>query len=423
MNQLVRFEMPPTGQGLRWAVGARVASRCREVQAALVAAAGDGLSIDPAIVGAMTLDVPRETSALLSGGAGNKNCSAAELAALAAELADVEASLVLELLRELGVSPSRVLVLGVDDPGLWHLRGGETIAQQCLSDPVRLAEATGLNTIDAFAARDLTRGGQGGPLSALPEWLLLGDRDRGRLLVQLRRTMSATYLPPTSAVRAAGRILSFQTGPGTALLDRLAERLTAGEHRFDPGGRLAVQGCCIPQLLEHWLADSYFERPLPRWHPRGVSPDRYLTESLQLAVENDWSVRDLLCTATHFLAQTIGLAIGRRLPDDAQVDEIVVAGGGQHNGMLLHEIGRATARPLVRAAELGAPDEAFEAAGVALLALLAVDQVPANPSTITGTEVPRTLGRFTPGSPQQWQRLLDTIANAEPSARPLRSAV
>lgn len=423
MTELLRFDMPQTGQGRRWVVGVRAASHCRQVQTTLVAAAGAGFELAPSIVGAMTADVPRGTSALLAGNATGTDCSAAALARLRTELADVEASLVLELLRDLGVSPSRVLALGIDDPGLWHLRRGEPVGYQGLCDPARLAEATGLNVIDAFSARDLVRGGQGGPLLGLPEWLLLRDRQKNRLLVALRRTISATYLPATTVDRAADRVLCFHTGPGTELLDHLAERLSSGGDRFDPGGRLAVQGRCISELLEHWLADSYFDRPLPRWHPRGVPPERYLSESLQMAVENDWSVRDLLCTATHFLAQTIARAIGRRLPEDAEVDEIVVAGGGQLNGMLLHEISRATQRPIVRAAELDAPDEALESAAVALLALLAIDQVPANPTAITGTEVPRILGRWTPGSPQQWQRLLSTIADAEPAARPLRSAI
>ena len=52
-----------------------------------------------------------------------------------------------------------------------------------------------------------------------------------------------------------------------------------------------------------------------------------------MAVEFDWSVRDLLCTATHFLAQAIAQARARRLPEDAAVDEVVVTGGGQFNGM------------------------------------------------------------------------------------------
>ena len=90
---------------------------------------------------------------------------------------------------------------------------------------------------------------------------------------------------------------------------------------------------------------SLLPAPLPRWHPRGVRPERFLTDALQLAVESGWSVRDLLCTATHFIAETVALALRKTLPEDAAVDELIVTGGGQHNGMLLREIAQADRNP------------------------------------------------------------------------------
>ena len=423
MTRLLRFDMPATGEGRRWVIGVRAGSQCREVRAALVAAAGHGLEMTPAVVGAMTAEVPRSARTLFAADGPGGECPAAALAGLRAQLAEIQASLVQELLAELGVAPSRVLALGVDDPGLWHFQGSVPVGYAGLCDAARLAEWTGLSVIDAFPARDLAQGGQGGPLAALPEWLLLRDAQKSRVLVKLGRTIRTSYLPASTEDRPAARVLSFDAGPGTSLLDRLAERLTAGEHHFDPGGRLAVQGRRLPELLEHWLADPYFDRPPPRWHPLGVRPERFLTESLELAVREDWSVRDLLCTATHFLAQTVAAALTRRLPEDARIDEVIVSGGGQRNGLLLHEMGRAVELPLVKAEQLDAPDEALGAAAVAVLALLAIDRVPANPTSITGADIPRVLGRFTPGSPQQWQRLLGVIAGTEPAARPLRSAV
>ena len=99
------------------------------------------------------------------------------------------------------------------------------------------------------------------------------------------------YLPAHNSNAAATRLLAFDVGPGMRLLDLLAQRLTAGEHPFDPGGRLAVQGVQLPELIEHWLNDPYFRMPLPRWQPRGVRPERFLADAMHLAVEHGWSVR------------------------------------------------------------------------------------------------------------------------------------
>ena len=114
----------------------------------------------------------------------------------------------------------------------------------------------------------------------------------------------------------------------------------------------------------------------------------------------------------------------RRLPDDLPLDRIVVTGGGQHNGMLLREIAaRLSPIPVSPLGKLGITDDALEPACVALLALFHLDQVPGNLSAVTGAEIPRVLGRLTPGSPQSWRRLLHQMAGAEPTIRPLRSAL
>ena len=421
MTTLLRLDMPHTGDGRRWAVGVLVSSDCTRAAAALVAAAGRGLDVRIELAGAITGDVPRETAVMFgplaaSGATGS-------LAMFRTRLAEVQASLVAQLLAELGVAPSRVLAVGVHDPGLWKLRGSESSGYLGLCDAAQLAESTGLNVIDAFPARDLAQGGQGGPIDAVPLWILLRDPARSRVLLDLGRTVRMSYLPATTVDNAASRILSFDVGPGTWLLDSLAERLTAGQHRHDPGGRLAVQGRRISELVDHWLADPYFDRPLPRWHPVGVRPERFLTDALQMAVDSDWSVRDLLCTATHFVAETVSLALRRRVPEDARIDEIVITGGGQHNGLLLREIARLAEVPLVRIGELSVPSEAVGPASIALLALLYLDQVPANQTAITKAGVPRLLGRLTPGSPQNWQRLLAVSAGSSPAMRPLRSAM
>lgn len=423
MATLVRLDMPHGGDGRRWTVGVLVSSKCNEVAAALVAAGGRGLDVQVDIAGAITTDVPKETAALFGPLAGSGSASTGSLAVFRAQLAEVQASLVADLLASLGVAPSRILAVGVHDPGLWQLGGSGASGYLGLCDAAQLAESTGLNVIDAFPARDVAQGGQGGPITAVAEWILLKDPQRSRVLLDLGRTVRMSYLPASLADNAASRILSFEVGPGTCLLDLLTQRLTGGRHRHDPGGRLAVQGQRIPELVEHWLGDPYFDRPLPRWHPRGVRPERFLTDALQMAVDSGWSVRDLLCSATHFIAEMIALALRRRLPEDARIDQIMVTGGGQENGMLLREIDRTIEVPLVRIGDPGVPAEALGPASVAVLALLHLDQVPANHTAITAAETPRLLGRLTPGSPQNWQRLLAATAGSSPALRPLRSAL
>lgn len=417
----LRLDGPHDVDRRRWAVGVLVSSKCTRVTAALVAAEGHGLDARVEVTGAVTASVPKETAALFGRLAGEGSSAAGSVALLRARLAEIQASLVTGLLSSPKAAPSRVLAVGVHDPGLWTVDGSQSRGYLGLCDAARLAESTGLSVIDAFPARDLARGGLGGPITAVAEWVLLRHPGRSRVLLDLGRTVRMSYLPAAAADHAASRVLAFDVGPGTWLLDLLARRLTGGEQCFDPGGRLAVQGRRICELIDHWLGDPYFDRPPPRWHPRGVRPERFLTDSLQMAVDSGWSVQDLLCSATHFVAEAVAQTLRRRLPEDAMIDEILVTGGGQQNGLLLREISRTTQLPLARTAELDIPDEALGPAVIAVLALLYLDQVPANPTAITKAEIPRPLGRLTPRCPDNRQRPLKKSAGLSPAAGSLRA--
>jgi anhydro-N-acetylmuramic acid kinase len=440
----LRIVPSPPGDSQRRTIGILVSSDCSRLSAALVTVRGEGLQLQAEVGDGLIVQVPKETTALWHqlvnpglavgrianpsygepGPQGSRDEILAAIGGLRAQLADVEASAVNALLDQATVSPDQILALGVHDPGLWGCSATGRDGYLGLSDAARLAEATGMNVIDAFPARDLAAGGQGGPTSALAEWVLLGSPNCNRALIDLGRTTRLTYLGAAAGQRGPSRLLSFEVGPGMRLIDLLAQRLTNGEQSFDPGGRLAVQGQRLSPLLEHWLADPYFRRSIPRWHPRGVQPDRFLFDALQMAVQAGWSIRDLLCTATHFVAESIAQAVVRDLPDDASIGEIVVTGGAQQNGMLLRELGVLFPNiPVVRTADLGIDSEALGPACAAILAFFHIDQVPASLPEVTGAEVARVLGSLTPGSPQSWQRLLSTIHGTRPMVRPLRSAI
>ena len=96
-----------------------------------------------------------------------------------------------------------------------------------------------------------------------------------------------------------------------------------------------------------------------------------------------WTVRDLLCTATHLIAESVALALRKSLPDDAAVDEILVTGGGRHNGMLLRKLAQWTEVSLTPLDETDIAAEVLGAASVALLAMLHFDGVAANGTGMT----------------------------------------
>ena len=132
----------------------------------------------------------------------------------------------------------------------------------------------------------------------------------------------------------------------------------------------------------------------------------------------------MLCTANHLIAREIAETIRHRLPVSPAVDEVVLSGGGQQNGLLVHLLAeQLPGVPLVTDAELGIPQNMRGAAVAAVLALWHLDQTPGCPTAITGARTPRVLGRLTPGAPQAWQRVLRELVGHQPAVVSLRSAI
>ena len=409
----------PRGESSRLFCGIHVSSGATSIQAALVATEGHGLDATLNVLATRCEPVVGRIAECVQR-LEKDSPSPASAAVAASLLAEQQASLVEATIRSAHQSAQDVLAVGVHDPGLWNVIDHSATARVGLCDAARLAEKTGLNVVDAFPDRDLAVGGLGGPIWPLAEWILLRDPLRTRVLVDLGRCVTLTLLPPRR--EGTRRLVSFQVGPGSALLDLLASQLTSGEKRYDPGGSLAVQGQRIPELLDHWLSDPYFKLPTPRWHPWGVRPERFFTESVQMAIEASWSVRDLLCSATHFIAISVERAVSR-LPQAAVVDEVVVGGGGQQNGLLLRELGnRLPGRELLRSSDWVTPGDALRPVAIALLTMMHVDHVPGNSSALTGAARPAVLGRLTPGSSDNWLRLVRELSSAGRTGESFRRA-
>ncbi|MCG8584349.1 MAG: anhydro-N-acetylmuramic acid kinase, partial [Pirellulales bacterium] len=268
----------------RWA-GLYVSSGCRRLAAAVVETRGSGLDADVRIAAYQQIDVADALSeAHAQFQSADTNVRSSELGAFRSQLVDAAAPLIRDVLADANCGTNEVLALAVHDPGVWNV--DKSTLRSCISlcDAGQLASATGLNVIDAFDQRDLAEGGHGGPVLALPTWMLLRDRSAVRVLVDLGRSIRVTYLPSSEA--AVHDVLSFDSGPGMQLLDRLTSQFTEGRNEFDPGGRIAVQGHKIGSLVDHWLDDRYFKIPPPRWHPLGVQCDEALEATVRMAVDS-----------------------------------------------------------------------------------------------------------------------------------------
>ena len=236
-------------------------------------------------------------------------------------------------------------------------------------------------------------------------------------------TTRLTYLTPGDSVQALDSTRSVQIGPGTELLDRIVRLLTNDQLTCDMGGRIAVQGRRISELFEQWQALEESENQSP-WNPSGVRVEPYLELAYREAIRQHWPLQDVLCTATHYIVDTIIQAMNHTVPSPVNQAEIIVAGGGCQNGFMLRELGAQFPDVSFRqVSELGFSATKWKGTTAALLAALYVDQVPANLPAVTGADAPRIAGRLTPGSPTHWDRLLVEMSEHRSKLMTLRQAV
>ena len=59
----------------------------------------------------------------------------------------------------------------------------------------------------------------------------------------------------------------------------------------------------------------------------------------------------------------------------------------------------------------------------AICGLMHIDQMPVTIPWISGSELPRVLGRLTPGSPAHWRRVIMDMGDCRPPVMKLREAV
>jgi anhydro-N-acetylmuramic acid kinase len=276
-----------------------------------------------------------------------------------------------------------------------------------------VAERTGLTTLSDFRSRDVAAGGQGVPLAALADYLLFRHAEEHRVLIHLGGLATVVYVP---AGAKAPQVLGFEAGPCNGFLDGLMRQLTGGREAFDPGGKHAVQGCCIEPLLERWQTHPYLQRRPPKSLPRHRFGEDFIVQAVQQARQMRWSLHDLLCTATHFVAYGITSAVQRYLPREGPT-RVLLSGGGVRNGFLWHLIEqKLQGGTLAKTDEAGVPVEARKAVAAGILAALLLDGVPGNVPGATGAAGARLLGSLTPGSGANWARCVAWMAN------PLRGA-
>ena len=186
-----------------------------------------------------------------------------ELCKLNFALGELFADATLRVIAESGRTPQEVDLVGSHGQTVWHnVEPDDSVGSTLqITEASIIAERTGITTISNFRPRDIAAGGQGAPLTAYVDWLLLRHPTKWRAVQNIGGIGNVTFLPPLSDTTSAPR--AFDTGPGNALIDSMIVLLTGGAQAFDQDANFARRGRIDEEWLQELLAHPYYQAKPP----------------------------------------------------------------------------------------------------------------------------------------------------------------
>ena len=285
-------------------------------------------------------------------------------------------------------------LVGCHGQTVWHrppAAGRRGASWQLLQGPL-LAELLAKPVVFDFRSADLALGGQGAPLVPATDAALLGGIGGWRAVLNLGGIANLTLLPPASGPDRNAPVLGWDCGPANTLLDLAVSHFSGGRLSFDADGAWARQGTIHEALVAQWLQEPYFRQPPPKSTGResfgGPDLERRLRE-LATLTPHDRLAADALATLTAFTAAAVAADLERQ----PRPLEVLVAGGGCRNGVLMEQLRRRSRGVAVRPLqELGIADCQREALAFALLAWWHHCGHPGSLASVTGARQAARLG-------------------------------
>ena len=306
-----------------------------------------------------------------------------DIAEMDARLGLLFARSVKALLRSTRIAPRRIRAIGSHGQTVLHLPDATPPSSLQIGDPNLIARETGITTVADFRRMDMAAGGQGAPLAPAFHAAQFRSASRTRCVLNLGGIANITILPAARSRPVRGH----DTGPGNGLLDDWSRRHLGVE--FDRDGRWARSGSVSRRLLDAMLEDPYFRRPPPKSTGREHFNLDWLDRILR-RLRRRIRPADVQATLLELTVMAVAASLHRYAP---QCRELLVCGGGIHNGHLIRRLrGRLEGLAIRSTADYGLDPDCIEAVTFAWLAKRRLEGKPGNLPSVTGARRPALLG-------------------------------
>lgn len=366
------------------------------VDAALVRIEGEGESLcleELAFVSCPYSDQVRSRLLVLAQG---EEGGSRELCLMDALLGHLFVEAALEVCKIAGLKPSDISLIGTHGHTFHHIPQSTDYLGRAVRSTLQLGQSSflsetfGCPVVSDFRPRDLAAGGQGAPLVPYTEYLLFRRTDASIALLNIGGIGNITILP---AACSPDEVLAFDTGVGNMVIDELVARYSNNALRYDEGGAWAQRGVVDAAFLS-WMeqVDSYLPLGLPKSTGRELYGKAYIQRLLEQADSRRLSSSDVLATATRFIARSVKIGLKRFY--NADLDYLVVGGGGSHNLAILNALEQELGTAVHTWQDFGRDSDSKEAVAFALLAWQRLVRKPNTLPSATGANHSVVMGKL-----------------------------
>ncbi|MES0327333.1 MAG: anhydro-N-acetylmuramic acid kinase, partial [Gammaproteobacteria bacterium] len=256
-----------------------------------------------------------------------------------------------------------------------------------IGDAKTLTQKTGIRVVSDFRTADIEAGGQGAPLAPAFHEAVFRSATKNRGILNIGGIANLTVLPADRSKSVTG----FDTGPGNNMMD--AWMTKTHNEDFDKNGDLARSGEINKDLLEQCLSDAYFSVTPPKSTGFEQFNLDWFNQQLKNSGSEKLSAADIQATLCELTARSIADAV---VSTTADINHLLICGGGVHNSYLMEQIQLALPTCKVESSEVcGVHPDWVEAMAFAWLAKRTINNQPGNLPSVTGARTAIVLGQIT----------------------------
>ena len=299
-----------------------------------------------------------------------------EISNLEMEITSLHSEAINMLLAKLKINKHEIDLLGLHGHTIFHSFQCKKSKQ--LGDGKVLSKMTGLDVIYNFRENDLKNGGQGAPLVPIFHKLL-------QKKLQIKIPVVFINIGGISNITYVGKndeIISFDSGPGNFLIDKLLQIKSHGKIQFDKNGEIAFEGRVDKNILDSYLNNSYYDY-LP---PKSLDVNDFtLSHVRSLSLENS------IATLSELTAVTIVNSLNF-FP--SKPEKIILCGGGRKNNYIFERIEKISNILTLNIDKYKINGDFIESQAFAYMAIRSFLKKPITFNKTTGTSKPTTGGKL-----------------------------